>query len=603
MELAQSVSQPARQANQPTKPESNMRTLLRFMRPYRLVITLASVLGIIATVANLWTPRIVEWVMDALLAGEPVTNYVVMFAVIQAVGFIAMLLQWGLQGRAGEYAVYDARAAIVARILKGRVPEVLSRNSGDLLSRATADAPLLYWTLDTGFVSFITATTGVVGAIILMGVIDPLMLGLTIGAVLILLVFIAIFTRRIGREQAAQQEATGEIGAKLEGSLRALRVIKVTGTEDEQAEAIMTSARLARKHGVSVVWANAFSYVGGIGGMGMLLVLVMAFGAKRVAAGYLSVPALVAFMMYVMNFVGPLMEATEGFETIQSGLAASKRIAEVETIPWEYDDGEPQPSSSSAPSSSSGRKRHDDATVTARPVLEFRNVTARFAADEGVIVENVNLKIPRVGETAITGSSGSGKSTLFALALRFIDPISGELLLDGMPYGELTPGEVRSRFAYVEQDAALVPGTVRDNLRLTKPDATDAELARIVEAVALTEDIEFLSDGFDTLLAPTTLTGSERQRVALARALLGGAEIFLFDEPASQQSGRAEQAVNDAVAGVGKSAAVLIITHRLATLQRASQVVLLDDGHVRAVGTHEELLRCCPEYREMFTGG
>jgi ATP-binding cassette subfamily B protein len=214
-------------------------------------------------------------------------------------------------------------------------------------------------------------------------------------------------------------------------------------------------------------------------------------------------------------------------------------------------------------------------------------------------VQEVDLAIPRRGHTAIVGPSGAGKTTVFSLLLRFLEPEHGRITLDGTPYRELSPQQVRERFSYVEQDTPVVPGTIRENLLFTNPEADDDDIRRVLEEVVLTEKIDALEQGLDTPLDATSFSGGQRQRIALARALLGFPDVLLLDEATSQVDAITEAAITRSVRKQADRAAVVTIAHRLSTVIHADRILLMEDGVVRAQGTHGELLERDALYRDL----
>jgi ATP-binding cassette subfamily B protein len=552
-------------------------TFLSFLRPYRGRIVLGALLGIIATGTGLWTPRIVENVIERLYAGTSVMPDVALFAALTVIYLIATLTQWGMLGRTGERVVYDVRAALVGRFMRGQVAQVRERSAPDLVARTTADAPMLNLAVSGGFVAFVTSTTGVVGSIILMGVIDPVMLGVTLGAVVLLGLAMALLMPKVGRERALAQEAVGRMSTGLDGSMRALRTVKALRLEETHGAAIMANADKARRHGVKAMWAELVAYEFALGGMLIVTVAMVALGAWRVEHGHISVAALVAFIMYTQSFMVPLTSLAEGLSTIQNGLAASRRIAEAQSIELEQDDEATAGGGS-------------DATAA---IIEFDNVTARYTADDEDVVSGLSLTIPRRGHIAIVGQSGAGKSSIVSLALRFLSPRSGTITLDGVPYDHFTYPQVRERFAYVEQDSPVLPGSVRDNLSPAAPQAVDTELWDALAAVDLDSDVHEWG-GLDTDLCAATMTSAERQRLAMARALLAEADVLLLDEATSAISGEAEESIIKATAVAAQRAAVVSVSSW--AVPHADHVILLNDGRVHAQGSHTQLLESEPHY-------
>ncbi|WP_181789372.1 ATP-binding cassette domain-containing protein, partial [Streptomyces phytophilus] len=214
-------------------------------------------------------------------------------------------------------------------------------------------------------------------------------------------------------------------------------------------------------------------------------------------------------------------------------------------------------------------------------------------------VRGIDLAVPRRGHTAIVGPSGAGKTTLLSLVLRFLEPQEGELALDGRPYRELSHPAIRARLAYVEQDTPVVPGTIRDNLLFSRPDAGEEELRRVLRDVRLAEKVDGLDDGLDTELSSTAVSGGERQRIALARALLREPDVLLLDEATAQLDALTEAAVHECIRTRARAGAVVTIAHRLSTVIDADTIVVMEAGRIRARGTHEELLAADSLYRDL----
>ena len=328
--------------------------------------------------------------------------------------------------------------------------------------------------------------------------------------------------------------------------------------------------------------------------------LLLGLGAWRVSTEAITVSTLVAFLLYVFQLMMPVMLLTMSLTSLQSGLAAAARIADVEEMELETDDV----------ASAGGAQRpgaDDPAGVgagadAAPPVLRLHDVTYRYAGADGAAapaLDGVSLDVPRRGHTAIVGPSGAGKTTIMSLLLLFLGPDEGRVELDGLPYAQLTTDEIRSRIAYVEQDTPIVPGTLRENLAYAAPGATDAEIWAAVDALRLSQRVAALPDGLDTEVSASQLSGGERQRVAVARALVARPDILLLDEATAQLDGLTEAALAAAIRDVASTGAVVTIAHRISTVIDADQIVLLERGRVRAVGRHAELLERDELYREL----
>ncbi|RSM64839.1 ABC transporter permease [Actinoplanes sp. ATCC 53533] len=544
------------------------------------------VLGLLANAAALATPMVTKWVLDTLRTDVDLTSPIAALLALIVVGAAITLGQWILLGTLAERIVLEARTRIVRRYFRARVGDLQSRSTGELVTRVTSDTGLLH-EASGSIVGLINAGVGLLGTLVLMGVLDLPLFGSTLAAVLVVSALMAILMPRISAAQTAAQESVGRLGGTLEGSLRAIRTVKASRAEARQSEQIVADARDAAAHSVRAAKVSAYVWTIAWSGIQLSVILILAVGAWRANRGLLEVSTLIAFLLYVFQLMGPITELTQNVTALQAGIAAAGRIGELEALAVE-----PDGPLTAAPTAGATR----DAGT---PLLVLRDVTARYGPDAPPAVRGIDLEIPHRGHTAVVGPSGAGKTTLFSLLLRFLEPDGGQILLDGRPYSSWTHAEVRGRLAYVEQETPVVPGTIRDNLRFTHPSATDDELRVVLEAVRLADKIDELPDGLDTSLASTDVSGGQRQRIALARALLRTPEVLLLDEATAQVDGLTEAAVHQCIRDRAADGAVITIAHRLSTVLDADRIVVMEDGRIRAIGTHTELYRSDDLYRRL----
>ncbi|MFI2296446.1 ABC transporter ATP-binding protein [Isoptericola sp. NPDC019571] len=569
-----------------------LRILLGFVRPHRRTLALGLVLGLLATAMSLATPMVTKWVLDTLSTGASLGGPVAWLLALMVVGSVVGLFQWILLGRLAEDVVYEARASIVTRYLRAKVGAITSKPAGELVTRVTSDTLLLREATSNSLVSLVNGFISLVGTLVLMAVLDLTLLGSTVVAIVVVAVAMGLLLPGIGKAQHRTQEAVGRLGGAVEGAVRAVRTVKASGAEERQGTKILGDAREARKHAVTAVKTEAVAWTVSWGGIQLAIIVILGLGAWRVSQDLLAVSSLVAFLLYAFNIVGPISELTQAFTTLQSGLAAAERIREVGTMELEEDGAAARPASTPRAPGPDGR---DGA---ARPVLVLDGVTAGYA--EGTpVVHDVTLEVPRRGHVALVGPSGAGKTTLLSLLLRFLEPTGGEVRLDGVPYRDLTHAQVRASFAYVEQETPVVPGTIRENLLFSRPDASDAEVRAVLEAVRLAADLDALPDGLDTSLVSSAVSGGQRQRIALARALLKEPDVLLLDEATSQVDGLTEAAIHDAIRAHTRHGAVVTVAHRLSTVLDADRILVMEGGRVRASGTHEELHATDELYRDL----
>ncbi|GAA4135446.1 ABC transporter ATP-binding protein [Actinomadura keratinilytica] len=567
-----------------------MRILWSFARPHTGTLALGLLLALLSSALGLATPMVTKWVLDALDESASLTGPVLTLLGLFAISCLVGYWQWVLMGTLGERVVLEARESMVRRLLRATVPAVTRRAPGELVTRVTSDTVLLREAAADAVVGLINGTVMLVGTLVLMAVLDPVLLAATVTAVVLVGAVYGALMPGIANAQERAQDDLGRLGGVLEGMLRAIRTVKVSRAEHRTAERIVADARSSAAFGMRAIRRQALAWTISWSGVQIAIIVILPLGAWRAAEGQLPLSSLVAFLLYAFGLLDPIMELSQNASDLQEGLVAAERIRQVDEL-------EVEPDPAPRPAAVRDRTARDDGAE--RPVLELRNVTAAYGPDAAPAVRGIDLVIPRRGHVAIVGPSGAGKTTLFSLILRFLEPQGGEMLLDGRPYRDLTHDEIRSRLAYVEQDTPIVPGTIRDNLLFSHPEASEEEIGQVLAAVRLDGKVESLPGGLDTPLSGTTVSGGERQRIALARALLRTPDVLLLDEATAQLDGLTEAAVHDCVRARADSGAVVTIAHRLSTVIDADTIVVLEDGRVRARGSHEELLAADALYREL----
>jgi ABC-type multidrug transport system fused ATPase/permease subunit len=559
-----------------------VRTLLLHVRPHRNALLVAGVLGLVGAAAGLAQPLAAREVIEALAADEPVGRAILFLtALVVAAAFVTALHFWLLE-RTAQRVVLQARRGLTSRVLRLRMGEIDALAPGDLVSRATSDTTLLGEVASTGLVQSLNGIVSLLGAVVLMAVLDVPLLVVTLLVLVVIGAAVGFVLPRILRATERAQAAVGEMGAVLERALGAIRTVKASGAEAREAEALDRAATHAYREGMRN--ARYQAVIGTSTGLAIQVsfLAVLGVGGARVAAGSLPVGDLIAFLLYLFYLSEPISGIASGATQLQAGLAAVQRLREVEDLAVETDGV--------------------TAAVPADgPLVRFDEVTFRYRDDRPPVLDDVSFTIPARGLVAVVGPSGAGKTTLFALLERFYEPTEGEIAFAGRDLRAWPRDELRAEIAYVEQEAPVLAGSLRANLLYAAPEASEHALHTALATTRLDGFVASLSAGLDTEVGArgATLSGGERQRVAIARALLRSPRLLLLDEAASQLDAVNEMALRDAVAAAAAERAVVAIAHRLSTVVAADRIVVLDGGRVRAVGTHRELVEGDELYREL----
>ncbi|MEU0491966.1 ABC transporter ATP-binding protein [Nocardiopsis sp. NPDC006139] len=534
-------------------------------------------------------PLAARYVIDALGAGGPLLAPVLLLAAAVVVGALIGALGSFLLERTGQGVVLDVRRGLAGSLVRLRVAEVDRLTPGDLVARLTADTTLLRTVTTSGLTDLVTGAVLLVGGIAVMAVLDPVLLLVTLGMILVVGVLMALVLPRIGRATQEAQAALGAMGGRLERVFGAFRTVKASSAEDTELARLDEAAVDSWRKGVAVAGWSALSGTFTGLAVNVAFLVVLALGGGRVAAGALEVSTLIAFLLLLFYLMQPIGMLVTSLTDLQAGLAAVRRIDEVAGLDREDTGG----GAAGAPE------------VPGEPAsVVFEDVVFRYRPELPPVHHGVSFAASGAGLTALVGPSGAGKTTVFSLIERFYDATSGRVLLDGTDVRDLPLRDLRARIGYVEQDAPVLEGTLRENLVLAAPDATGADLAEAVARARLTDLVSRLPGGLDGVIGHrgVTLSGGERQRVAIARALLRRPRLLLMDEATSQLDAANEGALKEVMMDAARTTNVIVVAHRLSTVTGADRIVVMDAGRVRAVGTHAELLEGDDLYRDLAAG-
>ncbi|MFF3655863.1 ABC transporter ATP-binding protein [Streptomyces olivochromogenes] len=561
------------------------RLLLGYVRPHRWALLAGALLALTTGATGLVLPLVARGLIDDLSHDRPIGRALIGMAALVVTNAAVGALGSYVLRRTAESVVLGARRALSSYLLRLRIPAVDRSEPGDLMARITSDTTLLREVTTDSLVGIGTGGLTLVATVVMMGLVDVVLLGVTLGVILCAGTVLGVIVPRINRASKQAQDAVGVMGASLERILGALRTVKASGAEHREEQTIHAAAEESWRQSVRAAkWSAAAGNTAGLA-MQIAFITVLAVGGARVATGAIEVGTLVAFLLYVFYLMSPIQQVVGAITQYQTGAAALARIQEALQLPAEPDAlPAPLPTPGAAPAA-----------------LAFDDVRFRYADDLPYVHHGVTFAVPARGMTAFVGPSGAGKTTVFSLIERFYDPEAGVITVDGRPLDEWDLPRLRSAIGYVEQDAPVLSGSLRDNLLLGNPEADDAEVTRVLKTTRLDGLVARLPRGLDTLVGHrgTKLSGGERQRVAIARALLRHPRLLLLDEATSQLDAVNEAALRDTVADVARTTTVLVVAHRLSTVTTADRIVVMDAGRVRAVGTHRELVAGDPLYAEL----
>lgn len=586
-------------------PRASFRQLLPYLAEHRVILGVVIALSILGAAASLAQPLLVSQVITVVQAGE--TLGMLVWALVGLVVISAILsgVQHFLLQRTGTSVVLSARRQLVRRMLRLPISEFDTRRTGDLVSRVGADTTLLYAVITQGLVDAIGGALVFVGALIAMLVIDPLLLGLTVLVIAVAVVTVVTLSMRIRVASRVQQEKVGDLAASVERSLSAVRTVRAANATEREIVAIEEDARGAWRAGLQVAKISALVVpVAGIA-LQVALLVVLGVGGFRVASGAITIANLVAFILFLFMMIMPLGSAFGAINSVNQALGALGRIQEIITLPSETDgDAAITPvaavESDAAVSFEEVVFTYPEGAAKPSPEALEGGPVAHPTTDRTVL-RGVSFSAPRGQRTALVGPSGAGKSTILALIERFYDPTSGVVRFGGVDIRGLDRTELRSQIGYVEQDAPVLAGSIRENLLLASPDATDEQCIEVLRSVNLTEVLDRNPLGLDAPVGEDgiMLSGGERQRLAIARALLAAPPILLLDESTSSLDGLNEQLLREAIDAVATGRTLIVIAHRLSTVVDSDQIVVLDHGRVVGVGTHSELIASTPLYKDL----
>ncbi len=587
--------------DRPKNTKATLRRLLAFMKPYHLGLSLVVVFAILSTVFNSMGPMVLGFATNEIQRGfdrmsqgsggidfAAVLRILALMAALYVVSALFSYLQNFLVSGVAQKTIYSLRKTVDQKLRRLPLGYFDRGSIGDVLSRVTNDVDTVATTLQQGINQVVNSVFTLVTILVMMMVISPVLTGvalLTLPLSLLASMNVVRLSQKLFKGQA---DTLGTLNGYVEEMYTGHNVVKVFSQEGNTVEAFdRLNGELYRYSWKANFISGIIMPVSGfIGNLGYIIVTVL--GAVWVIQGRFLVGSIQSFIQYIRHFNNPIVQLANLANMLQSTIAAAERVFELLDEAEETPDPLPRGEIPQAARRGSGS-------------VEFQNVSFGYTPDR-TLINTLSLSI-RPGETvAIVGPTGAGKTTLVNLILRFYEVSGGRILLDGEDIAQMPRAALRSRIGMVLQDTWLFSGTIRENIRYGRLDATDAEVEEAARSARADKFIRALPQGYDTQLGEdaANISQGQRQLLTIARAILSDPDILILDEATSSVDTRTEVLIQKAMNALMKGRTSFVIAHRLSTIRDAGKILVMRDGDIIEAGNHQELMAKGGFYAQLY---
>ena len=569
------------------KPKNTRSALARLFGYFRQEMVLVIILALavsFSVIAGVLAPRFQSQAIDHLVSRSfsEVSGVLALMILLYALHGAATLLQGYLSARLSQRIIGRLRGDLFHKIVNLPVSYLDSRSHGDIMSRMTNDAENVSTVISQSLSSLFSGILTLIGTIIVMLSFNVPLTLLTCSSVILSIWLTKIISELMHKYYVMRQTLLGQLNGTVEEKITNTKTVTAYNLQDAVIKDFSKTSDELTKAGII-----AEIIAGSMGPLHNMLnnvsfVIVAAFGAWFALRGFISIGVISAFVVYSKQFSRPINELAQLYGQIQTALAGAERIFVVLDEESENKDG-------------------DKNDPVREGVIEFKNVNFSYVPGKQVI-SDFSLKVEAGKKIALVGSTGSGKTTIVNLLMRFYDVDSGSILIDGTDIRDVSTDALRDSIGIVLQDTVLFTDTVRANLKYADPSISDEKM---IEASALSNCdsvVNALSDGYDTVLtlSGASLSQGQRQLITIGRAFLSFPRILILDEATSSVDTRTEKHIQDAMFRLMENRTSLIIAHRLSTIRDADLIVVMDNGRITEMGTHEELLDLKGNYYRLY---
>ena len=571
--------------------DKNLKKMISYYKPYRKVFAADMFFAVLASAIALVLPLIVRYITSTVIfmeKEEALYRTIWLGVIMAALVAVSCYCNYFISNYGhvmGAKIEFDMRAEIFEHYQKLSFSFYDNQKVGALMSRITTDLFDITELMHHGPENIVISAIKILGAFVIMVTISPILTFFAFILVPVMFVYAYFFNGRMKRAFRRNREKIAEINSQIEDNLSGIRVVKSFANEDIEQE------KFAKGNGgFLAAKKNSYFYMGGyhagLSSFSLLItIFVLVSGAVFISGGIVKVSDLVTFLLYINVLTEPIKTLIDFTEQFQNGYTGFERFLEILAIEPEIQNA-----------------------VDAKPlqnvkgVIDFDNVSFRYEENSEKVLSHVSLHVEAGEYVAIVGSSGAGKSTLCSLIPRFYDVTGGAVKIDGTDIRQLELKSLRDHIGIVQQDVYLFAGSIFDNIRYGKPNASQKEVILAAKNANAHEFIMSLPNGYDTDIGQRgiKLSGGQKQRLSIARVFLKNPPILIFDEATSALDNESEKVVQDSLEKLAKNRTTFVIAHRLTTIQNAKRILVLTENGIAEEGTHEQLLKKQGIYEKLY---